>query len=243
MPYRRLPNTDIARLKAFHASLKKGVELPPFKLAFSQGTFSKIQSFLPSFTQAMSEHRNSYNLQIEKSRDYQKHLRKARLYISHFIQVVNLAIQRGELSLNTRLYFDMDKDEKKNPSLQSDEEVLEWGRKLIEGEKVRRNESLTTITNPTIAVVKVHYDKFVDAYNNQVNLKKRNQKAQDQLNEKRKLADQLIQQLWNEVENTFKDLPEELKREKSSEYGLVYVFRKTEIGHLNFFHAEKLEIS
>jgi hypothetical protein len=243
MPYRRLPNTDSARLKAIHAALKKGADLPPFKLAFSQGTFGKIQSFLPAYTQALSEHRNSYNLQIEKSRDYQKHLRKARLYISHFIQVVNLAIQRGELPLNTRHYFDMDKDEKKLPSLQTDEEVLEWGHKLIEGEKTRRMEGLTTVTNPTIAVVKVHCDKFVEVHNNQNNLKKRNQKAQDQLNEKRAIADQLIQQLWNEVENTFKDLPEELKRKKSSEYGVVYVFRKNETGHLNFFHAEKLEIS
>ena len=243
MPYRRLPNTDIARLKALNASLKKGAELPPFKLAFSQGTFGKIQSFVPSFIHALSEHRNSYNLQIEKTRDYQKHLRKARLYISHFIQVVNMAIQRGELAVNTRHYFDMDKDEKKLPCLQTDKEVLDWGHKLIEGEKARRMEGLTTITNPTIAVVKVHYDKFVEVHNFHDSLVNRNRKAQDNLNEKRTIADQFIQQLWNEVENTFKDLPEELKREKASEYGVVYVFRKNEIGHLNFFNTQKLEIS
>ena len=243
MPYRRLPNTDIARLKALNTSLKKGADLPPFKLAFSQGTYSKIQSFLPSYIHALSEHRNSYNLQIEKTRDYQKHLRKARLYISHFIQVVNMAIQRAELPVNTRHYFDMDKDEKKLPSLQTDEEVLEWGHKLIEGEKVRKMEGLTSITNPTIAVVKVHCDKFTEVHNFQGSLINRNQKAHDILNEKRAIADQLIQQLWNEVENTFKDLPEELKREKSSEYGVIYVFRKNEIGHLEFYHHQKLEIS
>jgi len=104
-------------------------------------------------------------------------------------------------------------------------------------------EGLTTITNPTIAVVKVHYDKFVEVHNFHDSLVNRNRKAQDSLNEKRSIADQLIQQLWNEVENTFKDLPEELKREKASEYGVVYVFRKNEIGHLNFFHTQKLEIS
>jgi hypothetical protein len=38
-------------------------------------------------------------------------------------------------------------------------------------------------------------------------------------------CDQLIQQMWNEVEQTYQDLPDELKREKAQRYGLVYVFR------------------
>jgi hypothetical protein len=242
MPYRRLPNTDSARLKAFHAALEKGADLPPFKLAFSQGTLAKIQSLLPQYNQALYEHRNYYDQLLEKSRDYQKYLRKARLYISHFIQVVNMAIQRGELPSNTRSYFNMDKDEKKLPLLQTDQDVIDWGKKIIEGEKVRRMEGLTAITNPTIAVVKVHCDKFDEVHNNHIILKKRHQKAQDNLIEKRDVADQLIQQLWNEVENTFRELPEDLKRKKSSEYGVVYVYRKNEIPQPDFYKPQNMEI-
>jgi len=243
MPYRRLPNTDCARLKALDVALNKGKELPPFKLAFKQGTFGRIKSILPSYQHSLSEHRNSYNLQIEKSREYQKHLRKLRLYVSHFIQVVNMAIQRGELPASTRQYFDIDKDEKKLPSLKTDLELLECSRKLIEGEKLRRMEGLTNITNPTIALVKVQYEKFLEIYYSQDSLIKRNQKAQENLNESRKSADILIQQIWNEVENTFKDLPEELKREKASEYGITYVFRKNESGHLDHFQPARLVTS
>ena len=243
MPYRRLPNTDRARLIALNISLNKGRELPPFKLAYSQGIYAKIQAFLPSYEHTLSEYHNSYNLQTEKNKDYQKYLRKARMYISHFIQVVYMAIQRGELSLSTLDYFGLQQDEKKLPTLQPDSELLECGRKLIAGEKTRLMEGLNGITNPNIAVLKVHFEKFLDVYNTQDSLKKRNQRAQDALREKRNIADDIIQNLWNEIENTFKNLPEELKREKASEYGVVYVFRKNEIGHPKFFESEKQIIS
>lgn len=228
MPYRRLPNTDSARLKAMYIALKKGSDLPPFKLAYSQNAYQKLQSLLPSYEHALSEHKNCYNLQIEKSKGFNIHLRKAKMYLSHFIQVVNMAISRGDLPQTTRSYFGLPEDEKKMPSLNTDEEVVFWGKKLMDGEQQRKMEGKTTITNPSIAIVKVHMDKFNEFYVYQDGLKKRTLRAQQDLNSKRNQADQLIQQIWNEVENTFKDLPDELKREKASGYGLIYFYRKNE---------------
>ena len=239
MPYRRLPNTDTARLKSLKSANERGKETPPFKLAFSATSFRKIQAVLPGFENAIFEHRNSLNIQAEKNKEYQKRLRKARLYISHFIQVVSMAISRGDLVSDTRDFFGLD-DEKKIPSLHSDEEVIEWGEILIEGEKKRRSLGLSPITNPTIAVLKVHYDKFLEYHNYQKSLKNRSQRAQDQLNVQRAQVDSLIQQLWNEVEDTFNDLPEEIRREKASEYGLVYVFRKNELINSNLFQSPRV---
>ncbi len=239
MPYRRLPNTDSARLKSLRSAFEKGKDLPPFKLAFSPRSYLNVQSVLPLFENAIHEHKNSLNLQAEKNKEYQKRIRKARLYISHFIQVVNMAITRGELPTDTRGYFGLE-EEKKLPSLNTDEEVIEWGNKLIEGEKKRRYKGLNPVTNPTIAVVKVHFDKFLEFHNHQHSLKKRSQYAQDQLNEKRSRVDGIIQQIWNEVEDTFQDLPEEIKREKATEYGLVYVFRKSELSNITLFEHARM---
>ncbi len=240
MPYRRLPNTDNARFKALKTALKKGRDLPPFKLAFTQGTYQRIQAFIPSYETTLSESKNSYGLQLEKNKVYHKQLKKAKVYCSHFIQVVNMAIARGELPATTRTYYGMDEDIRKIPSLNTDEEVFEWGQKLIEGEQERRMKGLTTITNPTIAVVKVHYDNFQEAYNHQMNLRKRTTLAQDNLTRRREEADQLIQRLWNEIEDTFKDLPEDLKRQKASEYGVVYVYRRNEIGSAGLITTAQL---
>ncbi|MDF1573633.1 MAG: hypothetical protein P1P86_00375 [Bacteroidales bacterium] len=209
----------------------KGKDLPPFKLAFSPNSLRKMQALLPQFENAISEHKNSLNLHAEKNKEYQKRLKKVRLYISHFVQVVNLAIVRGDLTPETRNYFGLEEDERKIPSLSAEEDVIKWGEQLIEGERKRRNKGLNPITNPTIAVLKVHFDKFMEYHNYQKSLKLRNQRTQEQLNEQRSLIDGVIQQIWNEVEHTYNDLPEEMRREKASEYGLVYVFRKNELDH------------
>jgi hypothetical protein len=240
MPYRRLPNTDSARLKSLQSAYNRGKDLPPFKLAFSPTSYRKIQSVLPGFENAIYEHRNALNIQAEKNKEYQKRLKKIRLYISHFIQVVNMAISRGDLVPETRNFFNLEEEEKKLPTLNSEEEVIRWGQQLIDGESKRRTMGLSPITNPTIAVLKVHYDKFIEYYNYQKSLRNRSQRAQDQLNIKRTQVDGVIQQIWNEVENTFNDLPEELKREKASEYGLVYVFRKNELNSTNPFQSPRM---
>lgn len=240
MPYRRLPNTDSARLKSIKCAHEKGKETPPFKLAFSPTSFRKIQSVLPGFENAIYEHRNSLNIQSEKNKEYQKRLKKIRLYISHFIQVINMAITRGDMVAETRQFFGLDDEEKKVPSLHSDDEVMKWGEQLIEGEKKRRTMGLSPITNPTVAVLKVHYDKFMEYHNYQKSLKNRSQRAQDQLNVQRAQVDTVIQQIWNEVEETFNELPEEMRREKASEYGLVYVFRKNELNTSNLFQSPRI---
>ncbi len=241
MPYRRLPNTDSARLKSLKSAYSKGKDLPPFKLAFSANSFRKINGVLPLFEGAIYEHKNSLNLQAEKNKEYQKRLKKVRLYISHFIQVVNMAITRSELNAETRQYFGFDESERKLPSLSSEEEVIEWGSKLIDGEKKRRDKGMNPITNPTIAVLKVHFDKFMEYHHYQKSLKDRSHRAQEQLNEKRSQVDSVIQQIWNEVEKTYEDLPEEMRREKATEYGLVYVFRKNELSNPTIFQSHRAE--
>ncbi len=243
MPYRRLPNTDNARLKSLRTARDKGKEIPPFKLAFGQGTLTKIQALLPSYENALSEHKTAYNLQIEKNKDYHKSLKKAKTYISHFIQVINMAIQRGEMPEALRAYFSLTEGEKKLPPLTSEKDILYWSERLMEGEQKRRMEGMSPITNPTIAVVKVHCDNFRDSCKYQSGLATRVQRAQKELAEKRKEADAVIQQLWNEVEDTYKDLPEELKREKASDYGVVYVFRKNELSEFDVLSRLQLDIS
>ena len=102
---------------------------------------------------------------------------------------------------------------------------------------------MSPVTNPTIAVVKVRYEKFLEAYRNQKNLQTANNRALKELADLRPVADNIILQVWNEVEESFKDLPDNLRREKASEYGLVYIFRKNEMNDPGLFNSQKLGIS
>ena len=229
MPYRRLPNTDLARLRALRIAYEKGKELPPFKLAFSQSTLQKIMTNLHLFEKTVQESRQAYNKQVEKSKDYNRKLRKVKLYMSHFIQVVNMAIARGEMSAPERDYFGFGRDQSRVPSFSTEAEVIKWGEILINGEAERMKKGLTLITNPTIAVVKVRYEEFIDAYKFQKILQKNVQRSQEKLIELRKTVDAIITRLWNEVEDHYKDMPDDTRRNYARIYGIVYFFRKNEL--------------
>ena len=243
MPYRRLPNTDNARLKAMRKAQEKGKEIPPFKLAFSQSSLHKVISFLPTFEKTMVHQKGSFNRQIDKNKEYHTQLKKAKLYISHFIQVVNMAIQRGEKSASILEFYKLNGHGNKLPPLNNEEDIIKWGNNIIEGETDRIRKGFSPITNPTVAVVKVRYEKFMEAYNNQKKLQESTNRALQELKDLRPKADKIILDVWNEVEDSFKDLPDNLKREKASEYGLVYIYRKNEQNNSNLFESSRLGIS
>jgi len=236
MPYRRLPNTDKSRLRALKTAHEQGKEIPPFKLAFSQETLQHLSSFMPKYEKALSEYHNTYKIQTRNHKEFQTRFKKARLYISHFIQVVNMSIMRGEMKRQTRLYYGLKEDDKRLPSLTSENDLIEWGQKIIDGEQQRKSKGLPPVTNPTIAVVKVNYDNFMDAYQFQKQLQENHQRAAEKINELRKEADQVIASIWDEVEATYSKESEEIKRARAKEYGVVYVFRKNELGRLNFLN-------
>ena len=236
MPYRRLPNTDRARHKALLKAYQMGKETPPFKLAFSQSTYQKIVSFLPGFEKKMLHQKSAIAKQVERNKEHQILVRKAKLYISHFMQVVNMAIQRRELTPGILEYYQL-KGNSKLPPLNSEEDIMKWGRCIIDGETERIKKGMSPITNPTIAVVKVRFEKFCESFHSQKSLRQSNCRTLKELADARPVADEIIVSIWNEVEESFKDLPDDLKRERAIEYGLVYVYRKSELGEPSLFKS------
>jgi hypothetical protein len=233
MPYRRLPNTDTARIKAMKIALEKGKELPPNKLAYSSKTIVRLQKFLPQFDHNLQLYRQTLTSQNKKSRDYGETVKKARVYLTHFIRVMNMAIFRGELPAETRAFFGLATDESTVPSFNTEIDLMNWGRRIIEGEEFRIKKGGSPITNPTIAVVKVRFENFIEAWTYHKTLTKRTLDYTEKNQKLRKEADELILNLWNEVENAHSSLPEEVKKTLCEEYGLVYFYRRGELGKVD----------
>lgn len=229
MPYRRLPNTDAARIRAMKEALAKGRELPPFKLAYSSKTYVRLQGFLPSFENAYLLQRQSMSNQIKSNKEYQDVLKKARLYLSHFLRVMNMAVQRGDIRKDSFDFYGLTNGNSALPLLNSEKEIIYWGEKIIEGEARRLRAGRTPVSNPTIAVVKVHFEKFQDALQFQKTLNKRTGDYGTKISQMRGEADDIILNIWNEVENSLSGLDEEARRKEAEKYGLVYVFRKSEL--------------
>jgi len=226
MPYRRLPNTDQARLRALQTAIMMGQKKETEELAFSAKSLNRLRSFFTNFETTIIHHKLARKQQEKSSNAYLETVRKARLYLSHFIQVLNFAIQRGDMKSTVREFYGF--SDKKCPSLILDSEVLEWGKKIIEGEHQRINHGGNPLYNPSIAVVKVKFDQFIDAYHFQKTLQNNTARWTSKVAELRKEADDIILDIWNEVEESYAALPDEYKREKSAEYGLIYVYRPME---------------
>ncbi len=229
MPYRRLPNTDVARLKALKQAFQKGKELPPFKLAFSQATFNRVQSILPSFESTVKLYKNTYASAVTKNKDYPTCYKKAKLYISHFIQVMNMAIMRGELQSSVRSFYGIDPDVNTVPDMNTEADLIKWGEQIIAGETERLKKGMTPISNPTIAVVKVRYEQFLEAYHSKKIDQKSNIRMLNDVSGLRREVDQIIVDVWNEVEAHFTSMSDDVLRENAKEYGVVYVYRKNEL--------------
>jgi hypothetical protein len=228
MPYRRLPNTDQARLRALKTAQNKGAQLAPMELAFSQKLLFDVKVFIPQYEQVIQQYQFSRDRQAKFGRSLSEYFRMARMYLSHFLQVVNMSIARGELKPVIRTFYDLSEDSRAIPEINTEQQLIDWGKKVIEGEEKRMGQGGSRVFNPTIAMVKMRFEKFLETYDFHKDLLKTSQKMHNKVVNEREIADRLIVNIWNEVEARFNDYEPQEKRKRASEYGVVYIFRPSE---------------
>lgn len=229
MPYRRLPNTDQARIRALKAVVAKGDIYNVYDLAVSLRTLTDARNFLVKFEAAQSYYAECFDRQAKAGRKHQANVRTARLYVSHFIQVLNLAVIRSEVRISHKEYYGLDVKNNNVPDLSTEALLAEWGRKIIAGESKRISQGGIPIYNPTIAKVRVHYDIFMESYDRQKNLQTLTARSLDALSSMRADADGLILDAWNQVEKKFEEvLPNEKRLDLCRDYGVIYYYRTGE---------------
>ena len=229
MPYRRLQNTDQARIRALKSAVGKGDVYNVNELAISLNTLSEARNFLSKFEIAHNYYAQCYDNQVKESPKHQSNVKTARLYISHFIQVLNLSVLRSEVKPIHKKLYCLPIDNYNVPDLTSEAAMVEWGKRIIEGERKRTSQGGVPIYNPTIAKVKVHYDIFVDSYERQKALQVLTNRSLEGLATMRTRADELILDIWNQVEEKFRNIsPNELRLDKCRDYGVIYYYRTGE---------------
>ena len=228
MPYRRLPNTDLARIYA----LQKAVEMEGYRekgeLVLSYQTTQEAQQFLTKFQRAQRKYQQCHDLHAESSKTYRKELSMARMYVSHFIQVLNMSVMRGELRKEIKADYGLPIDSYTSPELQNEQAIQEWGEKVINAEEARTSKGGVPIYNPTIAKVKVHWGIWNEHFFSHALMRENMNKALEEVAEMRSEADDIILDIWNQVEATYVDLPPEEKMAKCKAFGLIYYYRAKE---------------
>lgn len=227
MPYRRLPTTDLARLRAMHKALKISGDRTTNYVILPH-TVAKLEEFSHKFEQVLKQYNMDKKNRNQRAQELKILEAKARLYISHFIQVLQLSIEREEIKPEALFYYGLDEYAGKVPSLAGDKEVLNWGEKIINGEQRRAVSGGNPIYNPSIALVKVIYNEYREVYINFENYKETFSKTSEKIIKMRKQCNQLIASVWDEVEKKFEELSPKHKRQKAEDYGVVYIFRRKE---------------
>lgn len=228
MPYRRLPNTNQARLRSIQQAVHKGEAASLYDLAYSYKLFEDAKGFLTKYQRAMNENKQCSEKQFSSSIEFQEAAKNARMYVSHFIKVLNMCVQRHEIRAEYKEFYGLDPDNYVTPDLTSDESLYRWGKKIIEGEQHRLSKGGTPIYNPAIAKVRVHYDIFAEGYSNQKILQNNTSRTSENIGQLNSEADELILKIWDEVEATYANLQPAIKIERCKEYGLIYYYRKGE---------------
>ena len=227
MPYRRLPKTDQARIRALKSAVDSSVQNGIFTNVLSHNTYHRAKDFLQRFSAEVDIYKRCAQEQSSKrgNADYETALKKARMYVSHFIQVLSMCIIRGEVARSKRPYYGLPEDEDTVPNLFSEASVLEWGQKIMQGEQRRQGEGGIPIYNPTMGRVSVVFEMFREKYERQVALQQRTAEALRNIADMRFEADEIIFEAWEEIEKAFSSCSGDARIKHCARYGVIYYDR------------------
>jgi hypothetical protein len=229
MPYRRLPNTDSARVKALKTAIAKANDTDFQHLAVSPSILAKARSTMMQLERLCMRYQQSYDTQVRAGKAFQEKIKNARMYISHFIQVLYMCVMRAEIKEEYLQLYGLENANMIMPDLTSNEQLIEWGEKIIEGENARVEKGGAPIYNPSIAKFKVMYSLFKDGYHTQKLHQKSTAHIQDEVANYREVVDGVIFEIWEQVEKYNLDSPVEQRLDRNREYGIVYYYRKNEV--------------
>ncbi|MBN2891161.1 MAG: hypothetical protein JXL97_04770 [Bacteroidales bacterium] len=227
MPYRRLPNTDAARLKAMKtAMLRANIDRKNSPL--SAKIVYELPLLMAEFNQAVQEYNDSFDSQKNNKKEHKMLMQNCKLYVSHFMQVMNFAVLRGDFDKSIRKFYDLPVNSATLPTIQTEKQLEKWGKILVDGEQKRQLEGGKPMQNPNLSTLIGSYEKFIDSFYLQKSLQKRTANAQKKLVQIRPKIDDFIKLLWDEIEAFFEKYPPIIRREKAKSYGINYVYRKNE---------------
>ena len=228
MPYRRLPNTDQARLRALKIAVQRAAESDFTEQVLPYRLTTEAENCLLKFENLVSRYQTSFDNKVAANKRYKKMVQNTRMYLSHFIQVLNFAVMRGEIKREQKRLYHLNENNNSLPDLSTEEDLLIWGKNIIEGETARMGQGGIPINCPAINKVKVHYDMFRENQLNQSMHRMNTERVYEDLEELRLAADRIILDIWNTVEAYYENrLPYERLR-SCENYGLKFYYRPRE---------------
>ena len=135
MPYRRLPKTDAARLKALRAVTENNVVYTVEGRFLNSEDLAQARKLYQELETASDQYSICMRTQVRYSKRISTLQHNVMMYLSHFLQVLFLAIERGEIEKEKLSLYGL--EEMMVPYLKTPDAIMKWAPKIIEGEKNR----------------------------------------------------------------------------------------------------------
>lgn len=228
MPYRRLPNTDQARIRTLKMAVESCVQGEVYTNTLKHNTYAMAKNFLEKFEREVFMYKRCVAEQSSKrgNAKYEAAFKSARMYVVHFLQVFSMAVMRGEIARAKRAYYGLAVEDDSLPTITLESAVLEWSKKIVEGERKRQGEGGVPIYNPTMGRVSVACDLFKEMYDKQQRLQQNTAEALQRVAAMRAQCDEIILAVWQEIEAAFASFEGEERLAKCAKYGIIYYTRR-----------------
>lgn len=228
MPFRRLPDSDVARLQALQAAADRAGVTDPAELAFSATTKTALDAMLPRWKTELDERGQALAAQAQATELVQAQKARLRMWLSHFFQVLNMGIDRGVFAAGDRASYQLDVSQTSLPSLTTEADLLMWGERVVSGEATRTTAGGTALPFPTAADVDAELTAFRTLRDEQSSRQQAHDAEQQDVVDLRDEVDSLVRDIWDEVEFQFRREPSTTLRRRSRDYGVTYVSRPGE---------------
>ena len=225
--YRDIPNTIIAIRKALREAKEKYDEVIALlgTPAFTADTYTRLNTFYPNFDTQIIEMDTAKGQQLGASLIEDEKMVKARMFISHYIQVLFFAIERGVYPNLVKGYFGLDGNQTELPNLGMESDIITWGDNIKNGEATLVANSYAPMVNPSAAEVDAELVEFKTARGTQSAKVEAFDTESEDVAALLPEARELVIDIWDEVEFTYRKEDFPSKRANCRLYGVVYSSR------------------
>jgi hypothetical protein len=235
MPFRKLPVTDNAMLRAmlnlitaYDVYVTNEPDIAKRIQAFSAETYARLLELKPLFEKEMVERSGALSVQSEATQVKNHAMRKLKKCVDHFFIVMNLAIDRQVLDPSIRAMYGLDLNQKSIPLIYSREDTSYWAQKIITAETRRIADGGLPVQFPSLAEVQAAYNDFDVKLNAHLIWKNNYDLQQEDVEHLRKGVKTVIREGWDEVEFYFRKNKLSSLRRKARLWGVEYGTRKGE---------------
>jgi hypothetical protein len=206
-----------ALMMAFTQNANPGLTNP-----LTQRTKDRLLAIYPEYNSKMLAMRAKKAQSVGLMAEKEKMREKVALYCSHFIQVFNMCVKRGEYLAAHRTAYQLDVENEKLPPLQLERQVARVAENIIKGEQIRIAQGGAPMSRPSADEIEDLFVIYKNLISTGSNAKDALDNAQEDVQRLNKETNGVIKKVWREAEVFYSEQKRESMREHARRWGVHY---------------------